>query len=119
METHRLGSDGRLIFTTQFKQKQVAWVVRQELTVAELARELAISPSIVQRWHHLITSEGSAAVDDNQQEKVVPVSDLRAGREIQSFSPRCSHFPRKVTQNEASISLKSSQKLRFLTYTRS
>ena len=49
METHRLGSDGRLIFTTQFKQKQVAWVVRQELTVAELARELAISPSIVQR----------------------------------------------------------------------
>ena len=39
METHRRGSDGRRIFTTQFKQKQIARVVRQELTVAELARE--------------------------------------------------------------------------------
>jgi len=47
METHRHGSDDRRIFTTHFKHKQVAWVVRQELTVAELAWELAISPSIV------------------------------------------------------------------------
>ena len=43
METHRRGSDGRRIFTTQFKQKQIARVVRQELTVAELARELDLS----------------------------------------------------------------------------
>ena len=43
METHRHGSDDRRIFTTHFKHKQVAWVVRQELTVAELAWKLAIS----------------------------------------------------------------------------
>lgn len=58
METHRHGSDDRRIFTTHFKHKQVAWVVRQELTVAELAWKLAISPSIVRCWHHLITSGG-------------------------------------------------------------
>jgi transposase-like protein len=68
MGTHRRSSDGRRIFTTQFKQKQVAWVVRQKLTVAELARELAVAPSIVRRWHHLITSGGSAAVGANQKE---------------------------------------------------
>ena len=44
METYRRGSDGHRIFTTEFKQKQIARVVRQELTVAELARELEISP---------------------------------------------------------------------------
>ena len=36
METYRRGSDGRRIFTTEFKQKQIARVVRQELTVAAL-----------------------------------------------------------------------------------
>ena len=29
METHRRGSDGRRFFTTQFKQEQIARVVRQ------------------------------------------------------------------------------------------
>ena len=38
METHRKGSDGRRIFSAQFKQEQVARVVREELTLAELAR---------------------------------------------------------------------------------
>ena len=46
METHRRGSDGRRFFTTQFKQEQIARVVRQELTLSELARELAVSPSV-------------------------------------------------------------------------
>lgn len=79
METHRRGSDGRRIFTTEFKQKQIARVVRQELTVAELARELEVSPSVVRRWHHLIASGGSAAVGANQE--VVPVSELRAAQQ--------------------------------------
>ena len=84
METHRRGSDGRRIFTTQFKQKQIARVVRQELTVAESARELEISPSVVRRWHHLIASGSSAAVGANQE--VVPVSELRAAPAAHSRS---------------------------------
>lgn len=47
METHRRGSDGRRIFSAQFKQEQIARVVKGELTLAELARELAVSPSVV------------------------------------------------------------------------
>ena len=46
METHRRGSDGRRFFTAQFKQEQIARVDRQELTLSELARELAVSPSV-------------------------------------------------------------------------
>ncbi len=78
METHRRGTDGRRIFTAQFKQEQIARVVRQELTLAELARELAVSPSVVRRWQHLSTNGSSAAVGAN--EEVVPVSELRAAQ---------------------------------------
>lgn len=49
METHRRGSDGRPLFTAGFKQEQIARVSRGELTVAELSRELAVSPSVVRR----------------------------------------------------------------------
>lgn len=79
METHRRGSDGRRIFTAQFKQEQIARVVRGELTLPELARELAISPSVVRRWHHLSATGSSAAVGANQE--VVPVSELRAAQQ--------------------------------------
>ena len=79
METHRRGSDGRRFFTTQFKQEQIARVVRQELTLSELARELAVSPSVVRRWQHLSTKGSSAAVASNQE--VVPVSELRAAQQ--------------------------------------
>ena len=96
METHRRGSDGRRIFTTQFKQKQIARVVRQELTVAELVRELAISPSVVRRWHHLIARGSSAAVGANQE--IVPVSELRAARQRIRDLERALHLPPRLRQ---------------------
>ena len=79
METHRKGSDGRRMFTAQFKQEQVARLNHQDLTLSELARELAISPSVVRRWQHLSTNGSAAAVDAN--EEVVPVSELRAAHQ--------------------------------------
>ncbi len=79
METHRRGSDGRRIFTAQFKQEQIARVAREELTLAELARELAVSPSVVRRWHRLSTHGSSTAV--GADEDVVPGSELRAAQQ--------------------------------------
>ena len=49
METHRRKADGRRIFTPQVKQEQVARLGRQELTVAELACELAMAPQLIRR----------------------------------------------------------------------
>jgi transposase len=79
METHRRGSDGRRIFTAEFKQEQIARVIRQELTLAELARELAVAPSVVRRWQRLSTHGSAAAV--GADEDVVPASELRAAQQ--------------------------------------
>lgn len=79
MDTHRRGSDGRRIFTAAFKQEQVARVAREELTLAELARELAVAPSVVGRWQRLSRTGSAAAVGAN--EDVVPASALRAAQQ--------------------------------------
>ena len=46
-------SDGRRIFTAEFKQEQIERVLRGELTLAELSRKLGIAPSLLQRWKRL------------------------------------------------------------------
>lgn len=78
METHRRKADGRRIFTAQFKQEQVGRLTRQELTVAELARELAVSPQLIRQWQRLSTEGSAAAVTAN--EAVVPLSELRVAQ---------------------------------------
>ena len=75
MEKHRRATDGRRLFTAEFKREQLARVERQELTLAELARDLSISPSEVRRWHRLSTADSTAVVGAN--EDVVPASELR------------------------------------------
>jgi DNA-binding CsgD family transcriptional regulator len=47
METHRRKADGRRIVSAQLKEEQLARLSRQELTPAELARELAGSPQLI------------------------------------------------------------------------
>ena len=79
METHRRGSDGRRYFTAEFKQAQLTRVAREELTFAELSRELAVSPSVLRRWHRLSTNGSAAAV--GADEEVVPASALRVAQQ--------------------------------------
>jgi transposase-like protein len=52
-------SDGRRIFTAEFKQEQIARVLRGELTLAELGKELGIARSLLQRWKRK-ASDGSS-----------------------------------------------------------
>jgi transposase-like protein len=47
-------SDGRRIFTDEFKRKQIGRVARGELTLAELSRQLGIARSLLQRWKRLM-----------------------------------------------------------------
>ena len=79
METHRRGSDGRRYFTPQFKQEQLARVAREELTLAELAREISVSPQLIRQWQRLSANGSTAAVTAN--EEVVPASELRAAQQ--------------------------------------
>ena len=60
MEKHRRATDGRRLFTAEFKGERLAPVERQEITLAALARGHSLSPSVVRRWHRL-NAAGSAA----------------------------------------------------------
>ena len=48
-------SDGRRIFTSEFKDEQIGRVLRGELTIAELSRKLGIARSLLQRWKRVAT----------------------------------------------------------------
>ena len=79
MENVPRGSDGRRLFSPEFKREQVARLVRGEVTISELGRELGIARSVLQRWRHLIAQGGEAAVAAN--EDVVPASELKAAQQ--------------------------------------
>ena len=71
-------SDGRRIFTAEFKREQVGRVLRGELTLAELSRKLSIARGLLQRWKRLTTQgPGTAAA----HAIVVPANMLQAAEE--------------------------------------
>lgn len=78
MESVPRGTDGRRLFTAEFKREQIDRVLRGEVTVAELSRELGVSRPLIQRWKHLATRGAEAAVGSNSE--VVPLSELRAAQ---------------------------------------
>ena len=69
------GSDGRRLFTSEFKRHQIGRVLRGEVTPSELCRELDIKSSVVSKWRRLVEQGSQTAVSAN--EDVVPVSQLR------------------------------------------
>ena len=61
------GADGRRLFTPEFKRQQIDRVLRGDLTMAELTRELDVSPSVTRRWKRLFEQGGSTAVSANEE----------------------------------------------------
>lgn len=76
-------SDGRRIFTDEFKRKQIARVWRGELTLAELSRKLGIARSLLQRWKRLVPqgAENAGAANGN----ATPASKLRAAHYVREL----------------------------------
>jgi transposase len=73
------GSDGRRLFTAQFKRQQIGRVLRGEITHSELCRELDIKSSVVSKWRRLAEQGSHTAVTAN--EDVVPASQLREAQQ--------------------------------------
>jgi transposase len=73
------GSDGRRLFTAEFKRQQIDRVLKGELTSAELSRELGVSRPLIQKWMYLATKGAETAVGSNGD--VVPVTELRAAQQ--------------------------------------
>ena len=78
MENVAKGSDGRRLFTAEFKRTQIDRILKGEVTAAELSRELGVARSLIQRWKYLATKGAEAAVGSNGD--VVPLAELRAAQ---------------------------------------
>ena len=75
MGEHRRKGDGRRVFSTEFKRVTVQRIVTGDWTVAELSRELDISPSVIRSWKRFAEAGATTTVQAN--EDVVPASHLR------------------------------------------
>jgi len=75
MAEHRRKADGRRVFSTQFKRTTVQRILTGKKTLAELSRELDISPSVLRNWKRFAEAGATAAVQAS--EDVVPASHLR------------------------------------------
>ena|SRR5688572_21575630 len=74
MGEHRRKADGRRVFSTEFKRTAVQRILTGEKTLAELSRELDISPSVIRNWSG---SEAGRRQRVQASEDVVPTSQLR------------------------------------------
>ncbi len=70
-------SDGRRIFTAEFKHEQVGRVLRGELTLAQLSRKLGIARGLLQRWKRLVTQGAGATA---ARTVVLPATELQAAQ---------------------------------------
>jgi transposase len=75
MGEHRRKADGRRVFSTELKRATVQRILTGEKTLAELSRELDISPSVLRNWKRLAEPGATTAVQAS--EDVVPASHLR------------------------------------------
>ena len=75
-------SDGRRIFSAEFKRDQIGRLWRGEVTVAELSRKLAIAPSLLQRWKRLLSQETDG---DGARRHVTPGTRPRADQYIREL----------------------------------
>ena len=76
-------SDGRRIFTDEFKHKQIARVWRGELTLAELSRKLGIARSLLQRWKRSLPQE--AKRNGQAPWRPTPTNEVRAAQYIREL----------------------------------
>jgi len=83
-------SDGRRIFTPEFRREQIGRVLRGELTIAELSRKLGIARGLLQRWKRMMTQGAGSA--SSARATAAPMTALQAAedhiRELQRLVGR-------------------------------
>jgi transposase-like protein len=62
-------SDGRRVFTVEFKRGVVQQLLKGEKTLAEVSRELDIQPSVVRQWKRRFEAGATAAVATNEERR--------------------------------------------------
>lgn len=81
-------SDGRRIFTAEFKREQIGRVLRGELSLAELSRKLGIARSLLQRWKRMMPRGApidGATHEDAVRWRVTSAGALRTAQYIREL----------------------------------
>ncbi len=76
-------SDGRRIFTAEFKREHIGRVLRGELTLAELSRKLGIARGLLQRWKRLLTQRAG-------------IEGAAGGHTTRASGPRAAQYVREL-----------------------
>jgi transposase len=76
-------SDGRRIFTDEFKRRQIDRVWRGEMTVTALGKKLGIARSLLQRWKRLIPQGNGAG--NGAERRATPASEHRTTQYIREL----------------------------------
>ena len=76
-------SDGRRIFTDEFKRKQIDRVWQGDITLAELSRKLGIARSLLQRWKRLMPQGATSGLPPRG--RVARTGELRATQYIREL----------------------------------
>jgi transposase-like protein len=99
MGEHRRKADGRRVFSTEFKRTTVQRILTGEKTLAELSRELDISPSVIRNWKRFAEAGATTAVQASEDvvkireleralgRKTMEVEILRAAQEVGKKTP--------------------------------
>ena len=72
-------SDGRRVFSPDFKRDTVQRLNSGEITLAELSRDLDIAPQVIRNWKRRFEEGATTAVGANDD--VVPASELRSAQQ--------------------------------------
>jgi transposase len=67
------------MFGAECKPEQIERVLRGEVTIGELSRELQISRNLLGRWKSLMSQAAETAVESNGD--VVPASELKVAQQ--------------------------------------
>jgi transposase-like protein len=76
-------SDGRRIFTDEFKRRQIDRVSRGDLTIAELSRKTGIARSLLHRWKHSVAH--GTILAGAVRERVTPAGKLQGEQYIREL----------------------------------
>jgi len=102
VETHRRGSDGRRIFSPEFKREQIGRVVREELTMAESSRELEVQPSVIRRWKHLVDRGSTAAAPRRSRRTTTWCRRASSARRSSAFASSNGSWARRPWRSRSS-----------------
>jgi transposase len=72
-------------YTSEFKREAISLVVDQHLSVAEVARRLGISETLLYKWKHQFATQGEQAFPGKGQQTAQEAELARLRREVEQL----------------------------------